>query len=348
MWNKFKKILIKTPWKALTIYFIVASIIIFLDKITCNLSFFDQFQSDGIEKMRLYIEDLQIIYDKFKPLFYSIYVFDIILISLKIILKKDSIKIMIVNTFENTKVNILTKYLYENVESPLDLSKDVKRLGTYYLGYKEIVKDLDNYVEKFMSNREEKYFAFAGILHTPFILRLGFKVGDQTYFKLFHKKREEEIFKLLNDKNDYVGNYPEIIMDKQLKESDELIISIATTFEIKKEQLKKFDIENKNYIKFETTVKGFDVINSEKQVNKYKKYIFSNIREVIKEKNIKLIHLCISSSVAFTFALGQGFSQQYDPDVIIYNFDRQQYTWGLNLFENAENSIVYNEESLIN
>ena len=39
---------------------------------------------------------------------------------------------------------------------------------------------------------EEKYFAFAGILHTPYILRLGFKVGNQTYFKLFHKKGKKK------------------------------------------------------------------------------------------------------------------------------------------------------------
>ena len=48
-----------------------------------------------------------------------------------------------------------------------------------------------------------------------------------------------------------------------------------------------------------------------------------------------------TSFVVFTFALGQGFSQQYDPNVIIYNFDRQQYTWGLKIF------FIYNDATII-
>ena len=151
---------------------------------------------------------------------------------------------------------------------------------------------------------------------------------------------------MLKDKNIYIGNYPKIKVEKELKESNELIISIATTFEITKEQLKQFDIDKNNYIKFETTNKGFDVIESEEQVNQYKKYIFDEIRAVYREKKIKIIHLCISSSVAFTFALGQGFSKNYDPEVIIYNYEKQEYAWGLKLFEKSENSIIIPQKCL--
>lgn len=48
----------------------------------------------------------------------------------------------------------------------------------------------------------------------------------------------------------------------------------------------------------------------------------------------------MSTSVAFTFALGQGFSKNYDPDVIIYNYEKQEYVWGLKLFEKSEDSII--------
>ena len=344
---KLKKILIKIPFKVLIIYFILSSAVIILDKIPYDFSFLNNFESEWVVNLIAGIKDLRIFYYNIKWIFYLLFFLDIIIIAFKIILKNDSIKIMIVNTFENTKVNISTKYMYENKDFYKDLSNDVKILGDNYLSYAGIVKELDKYVENFMEKKEEKYYAFAGILHTPYILRLGYKVGDQTYFKLFHKKRDEEIFKLLIDKEEYSGNYPELKVEKSLKESNTLIVSISTTFPITEEQLNRFNIESNNYLKFETIDKGFDIITSEKQIDYYKDIIFSNIREIVRIKKIKQIHLCISSSVAFTFALGQGFSKNYDPNVIIYNYENQQYTWGLNLFEKAENSIVKPEEKII-
>lgn len=285
-------------------------------------------------------KDLRLIYNNIKVFFYISYLLDILLFIYKIILKNDSIKIMIINTFENTKVNILTKYMYENKQFYKDLSNELNILKNNYQNYTAIVKKIDEYAESFMESKDEKYYAFAGILHTPFILRLGYKIGDQTYFKLFHKKRDENYFKLLKDNSTYIGNYSQLKVEKELTESDELIVSISTTFEITKEQLKKFNTDKNNYIKFETETKGFDVIESEEQVNKYKKIIFDEIRAIYKEKNIKTIHLCISSSVAFTFALGQGFSKNYDPEVIIYNFEKQEYVWGIKLFEESKDSII--------
>lgn len=346
MWQRFKEVVIKIPFKWLIIYFILSTLVIILDKTAYNLSFINQFESEGIKNLVTWAKDLRMIYHNVKVIFYVLYLLDILLLIFKIVLKNDSIKIMIINTFENTKVNILTKYKYENKEFYKDLSNEVNILKNNYLNYTGIVKKIDEYAESFMEKKNEKYYAFAGILHTPFILRLGYKIGDQTYFKLFHKKRDENYFKLLKDNTTYIGNYPQLKVEKELKNSNELIVSIATTFEITKEQLKNFNIDRNNYIKFETVTKGFDVIESEEQVNQYKKIIFDEIRAICKEKNIKTIHLCISSSVAFTFALGQGFSKNYDPDVIIYNYEKQEYVWGLKLFEKSEDSVIYLQNTL--
>ena len=340
MWQKFKKIAIKIPFWSLIIYFVLSTLVIILDKTAHNLSFLNQFESEEIKTLIGWTKDLRIIYHNIKAAFYVFYILDIFLFIYKIILKNDSIKIMIINTFENTKVNILTKYIYENKEFYKDLSNEVNILKNNYLNYTGIVKKIDEYAERFMEKKDEKYYAFAGILHTPFVFRLGYKIGDQTYFKLFHKKRDEKIFKLLKDNSTYVGNYPQLEVEKELAESNELIVSISTTFEITKEQLRKFDIDKNNYIKFKTTEMGFDVIESEEQIDYYKKIIFDSIRKICREKNIKTIHLCISSSVAFTFALGQGFSKNYDPNVIIYNYENQEYAWGLKLFEKSEDSII--------
>ena len=339
MEEKIKKIVIKIPNSILISIFIILSIIIIMNGSVDFLSNFDKFQSEHIVNIIAIIKDFNIVYNH-KFIFYLVYVLVIVVCLFKKYIKNDSIKIMIVNTFENTKININTRYAYENKDFYIDLSENIKIIGKNYLNYLGIVKKIDTCVEEFMQKKDEKYYAFAGILHTPFILRLGYKVGDQTYFKLFHKKRYEDKFKLLSDKDEYIGNYPKLNIEKQLKESNILIVSIATTFPITRQQLKEFNIEDNNYLKFETEKLGFDIVLSEKQVNDYKKEIFDNIRKLCREKEIKLIHLCISSSVAFTFALGQGFSEKYDPKVIIYNYENQNYSWGLNLFESSENNII--------
>lgn len=339
MWQKFKKILVSIPLKYPLGIAILCMVVIVINELGICIQYVDIFNSDFITDILNKIKDLQIIYVKIKPIFYIVFTIDIILIIFKLKLKKQGINILIVNGLGKNKSNLVTNYLYEE-KIEHDISDVISKLNGYYKGYVEVVKDIDYYAKSFMNSKKSNNYAFAGILQTPFILRLGYVIGDETYFKLFHKKRDEDTFKLLKDTKTYIGSYPRMEIEKELKESNELIVSISTTFEITKEQLKQFDIDKNNYIKFKTTTMGFDVIESEEQVNHYKKIIFDEIRAIYKEKNIKIIHLCISSSVALTFALGQGFSRNYDPEVIIYNYEKQEYVWGLKLFEKSEDSII--------
>ena len=307
----------------------------------------DLFSSDEFNKYFKLLKDFCWLEEKTKPLFILIFLLCIAIIGLRKYFKNDTIRILFVNTFKNNNSKINTRYINEDIYSK-DISKEIGILTNDYKKYNTIVGMIDNISREFMEAKEYKVFAYGGIMHTPLILRLGYQLGDETYFKLLHKKRDGSYFKLLKDNKAYIGNYTKMNVEKRLTESDTLVVSISTTFPITEEQLMQFNIENNNYLKFETIEKGFDVITSEKQINEYKDLIFKNIREITSSRRIKVIHLCISSSVAFTFALGQGFSRQYDSNVIIYNYDRQKYTWGLNLFENAENSIVYFEDNVMN
>lgn len=339
MWQRFKKIVVNIHMKYLLGVAVFGILVIAMEKLSISIQDIDVFNSDSINDIFNKIKDVQIIYGKVKPIFYIIFIIDIILIVFKVKLKEQGINILVVNGLGKNNSNIMTNYLYEE-KAEYDISDVINKLNGYYEGYSQIVKDIDYYAKSFMNLKNANNYAFAGVLQTPFILRLGYIVGDETYFKLFHKKRDEDTFKLLKDNKTYIGNYPEMNIERELKESNELIVSIGTTFKITKEQLKKFDVDKNNYIKFETTDMGYDVIESEEQINHYKKIIFDSIREICREKNIKTIHLCMSTSVAFTFALGQGFSKNYDPDVIIYNYEKQEYVWGLKLFEKSEDSII--------
>ena len=211
--------------------------------------------------------------------------------------------------------------------------------------YKGIVKEEEKIYPAYINLKNSKYIEidnlyYAGLIcidyyreQTDLILKTLIETNINMNISIFYEKQDS--YKTIKDLTYHIGN-----VGVELKESNELIVSIGTTFKITKEQLKKFDVDKNNYIKFETTDMGYDVIESEEQINYYKKIIFDSIREICREKNIKTIHLCMSTSVAFTFALGQGFSKNYDPDVIIYNYEKQEYVWGLKLFEKSEDSII--------
>lgn len=305
----------------------------------------DLFSSDEFNKYFKLLKDFCWLEEKAKPLFILIFLTSILILGLKKYFKNDTIRILFVNTFKNNNSKIKTRYIHEDIYSK-DISNEIEVLSNDYKKYNTIVKMIDDISREFMEVKGYNSFAYGGIMHTPLILRLGYQLGDETYFKLLHKKRDGHYFNLLKDNKTYIGNYPQLKVEKELTESNELIVGISTTFDITKEQLRKFDIEKNNYIKFKTTAMGFDVIESEEQINHYKKIIFDSIRKICREKNIKTIHLCISSSVAFTFALGQGFSKNYDPNIIIYNYENQEYAWGLKLFEKSEDSIIIPQNAL--
>lgn len=346
MWKKIKNLINKIQMRYLILYFVLCFISILIEITNFNLGNIDIFYSEKFKGFVNLLRDTLTIITKFKILFIILYCIDIILIVFKFILKNDTIKILIINTFPNTTNKILTYYSNEE-KYEYDLSSNMDTLNGNYVGYSKIIDDIDNITKNYMQGKSKSNNAFSGIIHTPFALRLGFKIGDETYFKLFHKKRGCEYFELLTDKEKYTGNYAKIIVQSKINDSEELIVSIATTFPITAEQLRRFDIEKNSYIKFETQEFGFDVISSEKQINEYKKIILENVRDIVREKKIKIIHLCILSSVAFTFAFGQGLSKSYDPEIIIYNYDKQNYTWGVKVFANSNESIV-NDQKIIN
>jgi len=235
------------------------------------------------------------------------------------------------------------KILHPNIDE-LDLIEDVKIVKEKYDMIQSVVTKQDNFIEKFKDkiNNNDKY-GYMGIAHTPLILRAGYKIGDETRFTMLHKKRNVDYYEELNNSEGYS---PIKIEKKNVKDNcRELIVAISTTFPIQDNQLNILQPENKSIIKFKIDELGFDVITSEKQVEDYVGNILSEVRQIRNDKGITKIHMVIASSVAFTFALGQGLSSHYDPEIIIYHFDisnSKKYPWGISLFKEPVNCIVVN------
>jgi hypothetical protein len=226
----------------------------------------------------------------------------------------------------------------------LDLIEQFNEIKTDYGKLNYVVSLQDMAIKQFKSkiNNNDKY-GYMGISHTPLILRAGYQIRAGTKLVLFHKKRDMDYYEELNDSNLYV---PIKIEKKDIKDScKELIVAISTTFLVKDSELNILQPDNKSIIKFKTDELGFDVITSKKQVEEYVISILSEIRKIVKDNGITKIHMVISSSVAFTFALGQALSNNYDPEIIIYHFDinnPKKYPWGISLSKDFTEAIIVN------
>lgn len=202
----------------------------------------------------------------------------------------------------------------------------------------------DEEISKFKkSMKDENICGYMGISHTPLILRAGYRLGDGSRFQLFHYVRNPGYYDKLNDSQNFCSL--EVVKKEIRQGSKELLVTIATTFDIQDSQLVDFSAEDKSILKFRTRQLGFDIVNSDIQVNEYIQCILKEMRDITQLYRIKRVHMCISSSIPLTFALGQVLSKQYDPDIIIYNYEmnaHKVYPWGIRIFEESRDSVVVN------
>lgn len=316
---------------------------------------YPQLNNDTLKDGVSFVTDLDIFNREFKWLFYvaiSVFVLCSIIIFVKFKYKnKEIIRNIIIGHSSMSKVAFKVDTDDEYQVKEINLIDDMKDTTNDYEQIKYAINKQDGLVSEFKNNIDNNNeYGYMGIAHTPLILRMGNQIGDEVGIKLFHKSRKENentnVFKeLKKDKN-----FKELIISTKIldKNSDELIVGLSTTFEIKYNELKIFDPDNKNVLIFSSEDLDFDVIESENQVKHYVKYIMDNVRKVVKDKNINKIHMVLSTSSVMTFALGQAISLNNDPSITIYHYDRnnpRKYTWGIDLSKNYRDCLVITNES---
>ncbi|MGK0467248.1 SAVED domain-containing protein [Clostridium sp.] len=314
-------------------------------------------QTQQIKDILLMYKDLAILVERLLPYSYMRWIVSIMIILFWALIvyvrffyekpiqnPKKTIHILAHSSLSKTqfKFNEESLKIFQPIIEELDLIEDLKVVKENYTMIQAIVTKQDNLIEKFKGkiNNDDKY-GYMGISHTPLILRAGYKIGDETKFTMLHKKRNVDYYEQLNNSEVYS---PIKIEKKNIKDNcTELIVAISTTFPIEDNQLNILQPENKSILKFKTDELGFDVITSEKQVEDYVSYILREVRQIRRDKGITKIHMILSSSVAFTFALGQGLSSNYDTEIIVYHFDMKnpkKYPWGISIFEESMNCVV--------
>ena len=200
-----------------------------------------------------------------------------------------------------------------------------------------VIKEIDTLALE--AQKSKKQIAYYGIAHTPLIFRLGFKIGDQNNVVLLHKKRNNA--SLFEEwKNEKSGIKVISREENKKKNSKELIVAISTSFEIKKEHLRLLHPESKHMLFLVTNYLDFDSILSYDDAEALRADILFNIREINKKYKIEKVHMVISSSVAFTFFLAQGYSAQHDPEIVVYHYEHENYSWGIEINKKPENAFV--------
>lgn len=181
--------------------------------------------------------------------------------------------------------------------------------------------------------------AYYGIAHTPLIFRMGFKIGDQNNTILLHKRRKNNsLFEEWGNGRSGIKLIPR--EENKSKKSDELVVAISTSLEIKKEHLNLLQPDDKHILYLKANELGFDNILTYEDAEDLRSDILLNLRNMVSKYKIKKIHMVISSSVAFTFFLAQGYSGQHDPEVIVYHYEHGEYPWGIAINKDVDEAYI--------
>lgn len=233
------------------------------------------------------------------------------------------------------KQDIFKKYYIKKTD--INQCDEMKKIDTIV----NAITIQDQVVKSILRNRKSASLCYYGIAHTPLIFRMGFLFGDQNNIMLLHKTRtNDSLFNEWSNNNVYSAITSH--ESNQSLSSSELIVLISTSFRINYRELESLHPENKHILSFESTIISFDSILSYTQAENYRNTIMIAIRKCAKEYAIQKVHIVISSSVAFTFFLGQAFSSQHDPITIVYHYQNGTYPWGICINEPGEKALVIN------
>lgn len=181
---------------------------------------------------------------------------------------------------------------------------------------------------------------YCGVAHIPLVFRFGYQWGQTKDIRLLHRFRPTENAQEFKELSEYVEEKMSHIHSDRLDEPNynlrnkHLLVSIATTYPIKDEELFCIDPSN-TMLRYDMQVDmmGFDFFNSYQKIHSYADRIVDDLRKMVKERCIETIHFAISSSVPFTFYLAQQMNTHQFSKIIVYHFDHGKYTWGIDVTE---------------
>lgn len=200
-----------------------------------------------------------------------------------------------------------------------------------------LITEICNILPKINKCVEKHYqVGYAGIPvgNIPSVFMLGHELDDANKKLYFHKDRSSQLddnFHILKD----VHNSIKLKVNKKENNGDDngdLMVIIQLTQPIKDDDLIGVLGNNDYILRYEVPGQiDYDIIESAEQANKYAQQIVNDIVEIQKMPNICKIKICIAASSDFIFALGTKFSKTQNIDIVVYQFDKDKYSWGINV-----------------
>lgn len=170
---------------------------------------------------------------------------------------------------------------------------------------------------------------FYGVSYTPFIFLLGILYGNVNkkyeFYHYFRPSLSETKFKKLKKTKE--TKYKINIIDND-KKSSEIVISLSTSLKIGDDIGPVFN--DLRHIRIESEVFHFDTLNNKSKMNFYAEKVVETIRKF--QNDYEKIHLLLSTSTEITFLLGTLLSTNYDKNINVYHYDKEnpiKYTWSI-------------------
>lgn len=211
----------------------------------------------------------------------------------------------------------------------------------------DAIKFQDEKLQEIKAIKRRKCFYY-GIAHTPLIFRLGYQVGlsDINFLHSYQRdsgnRKFRELYEYDQDKHDF-SRFDQKNMESK---SQELLVTIATTYPISKGDLACFDLREMHTLEIEVSDinMGTDFFSSYHKIISYCTAITHELRKICKQCNLKKVHIVLSTSVNFTFVLGQYLNNNQIPEIIVYHYkkgDDPCYPWGISIQKNWKSAVIY-------
>ena len=218
------------------------------------------------------------------------------------------------------------------------------QLPSHNIPEEQIITTICEQDRLFKSTQEDNWCStifYYGVAHIPLVFRLGYQWGQTKDIRLLHRFRPTESaqeFKELpeheQEKMPQTNQSDRLDAPNYNLRSKHLLVSIATSYPIKKEDLSYIDPSD-TMLRYDMQAgtPGVDFFNSYQKIRSYADRVVDDLRKIIKERGIETIHLAISSSVPFTFYLAQQMNTNQFCKIIVYHYDHGKYTWGIDVTE---------------
>lgn len=157
---------------------------------------------------------------------------------------------------------------------------------------------------------------YAGYASVPFAIYDGYCLGDNHSYQFFDTtKNKNETYKIEFSKKRKSTNKFEIM---KVQEVDLLISS-------------SYKVDNKfantmNFFEFDTRIN--DKVSAEYLSDVF--YFVSDFLDACRTAGVKKVNLYCSSRQPVSFVIGTAI-QSHHPQVIVYEFENNEYGWGLNI-----------------